>query len=479
MGKLNVVVLKFLTAEDFRVLTAVEMGMKNHELVPGPLVAAIAALKHGGVHKLLRELIKHRLVVYERGKHADGFRLSQTGYDYLALKSLTSKGIISGFGSQIGVGKESDIYVVQDQEGRRLALKIHRLGRTSFRRLKEKRDYLKHRNNASWLYLSRLAALKEFAFMKALHSRGFPVPKPVECNRHCLVMELMEDCYPLCQVRDVENPGELHNKLMSLIVKLANHGLIHCDFNEFNLLLSQDDEPTIIDFPQMISTTHMNAEMYFDRDVACVRDFFKRKFDFESDEFPTFADVCREDSLDRELAASGFTKQMDSDLLDEIAVKLYEEDDEEGDKGSSEHHSRNESDDEEDDEPEVAEEEEEVLPVNTFSPLCHPEVLDRVKSYLESSSVNTSNEKVTSNEKKPEDERGEDDNESITSALHSTKPSSKEVDASYVRSRVRKVLQTQEKQQRRRIRVKGEASAVTRKRRENSDVVKGAPVWDF
>ena len=41
-----------------------------------------------------------------------------------------------------------------------------RLGRTSFRQLKNKRDYHKHRKNTSWLYLSRLSATKEFAFMK-------------------------------------------------------------------------------------------------------------------------------------------------------------------------------------------------------------------------------------------------------------------------------------------------------------------------
>ncbi len=43
-----------------------------------------------------------------------------------------------------------------------LALKLHRLGRTSFRAVKNKRDYLKNRSSASfsWLYLSRLAALK-------------------------------------------------------------------------------------------------------------------------------------------------------------------------------------------------------------------------------------------------------------------------------------------------------------------------------
>ena len=42
------------------------MGMKNHELVPTALVASIADLKHGGSHKILRELIKHKLVCYEK-----------------------------------------------------------------------------------------------------------------------------------------------------------------------------------------------------------------------------------------------------------------------------------------------------------------------------------------------------------------------------------------------------------------------------
>ena len=44
-----------------------EMGMKNHEIVPAALVASIARLKHGGCHKVLRELSKHRLLCYEHG----------------------------------------------------------------------------------------------------------------------------------------------------------------------------------------------------------------------------------------------------------------------------------------------------------------------------------------------------------------------------------------------------------------------------
>ncbi|NXV47955.1 RIOK2 kinase, partial [Uria aalge] len=312
MGKLNVVMLRYLSREHFRVLTAVEMGMKNHEIVPASLIASIASLKHGGCNKILRELVKHKLLAYERTKTVQGYRLTNAGYDYLALKTLSSRQVINSVGNQMGVGKESDIYIVANEEEQQFALKLHRLGRTSFRSLKNKRDYHKHRHKMSWLYLSRLAAMKEFAYMKALHDRKFPVPKPVDYNRHAVVMELI-DGYPLCQVRQLEDPASVYSELMDLIVKLANHGLIHGDFNEFNLILDNDDHVTMIDFPQMVSTSHANAEWYFDRDVNCIKEFFKKRFNYESELFPAFKDIRRECSLDREIAASGYAKEMEED----------------------------------------------------------------------------------------------------------------------------------------------------------------------
>ncbi|XP_045053588.2 serine/threonine-protein kinase RIO2 isoform X2 [Desmodus rotundus] len=312
MGKVNVAKLRYMSRDDFRVLTAVEMGMKNHEIVPCSLVASIASLKHGGCNKVLRELVKHKLTAWERTKTVQGYRLTNAGYDYLALKTLSSRQVVESVGNQMGVGKESDIYIVANGEGQQFALKLHRLGRTSFRNLKNKRDYHKHRHNMSWLYLSRLSAMKEFAYMKALYERKFPVPKPIDYNRHAVVMELING-YPLCQIHHVEDPASVYDDAMELIVKLANHGLIHGDFNEFNLILDKDDHITMIDFPQMVSTSHPNAEWYFDRDVKCIRDFFMKRFSYESELYPTFSDIRREDSLDVEVSASGYTKEMQAD----------------------------------------------------------------------------------------------------------------------------------------------------------------------
>ncbi|XP_071208952.1 serine/threonine-protein kinase RIO2 [Salvelinus alpinus] len=334
MGKLNVVVLRYLSRDDFRVLTAVEMGMKNHEVVPVSLISSIASLRHGGCNKILRELVKHKIVAYERTKMVHGYRLNYGGYDYLALKTFCSREILLSVGNQMGVGKESDIYIVASPEGEQYALKLHRLGRTSFRNLKNKRDYHKHRKNMSWLYLSRLSAMKEYAYMKALYERGFPVPKPIDYNRHAVVMELING-YPLCQVRELEDPSSMYSDVMELIVKLANHGLIHGDFNEFNLMLDDHDHVTMIDFPQMVSTTHFNAEWYFDRDVKCIRDFFAKRYNYESELYPTFKDIRRYVSLDVEISASGFTKDFERDaaLLD---PKGPEEEEDEGEEDEGE-----------------------------------------------------------------------------------------------------------------------------------------------
>jgi hypothetical protein len=56
----------------------------------------------------------------------DGYRLTYTGYDYLALRTFVSRGLITGLGRKIGVGKESDIYECINESGQRMVLKIHR-----------------------------------------------------------------------------------------------------------------------------------------------------------------------------------------------------------------------------------------------------------------------------------------------------------------------------------------------------------------
>ncbi|KAF9814544.1 hypothetical protein SFRURICE_010388 [Spodoptera frugiperda] len=499
MGKLDVAILRYLTAEDFRVLTAVEMGMKNHELVPGSLVASIANLRHGGVHKLMKDLCKHRLLTYERGKHYDGYRLTNSGYDYLALKALTNRKVIASFGNQIGVGKESNIYTVADEDRNPLCLKLHRLGRTCFRNIKDKRDYHAHRNKASWLYLSRISATKEFAYMKALYDRDFPVPKPIDFNRHCVVMQLVTGG-PLTHVSSVEDPEALYDELMNLIVRLGNCGVIHGDFNEFNIMIDEDNHPVIIDFPQMVSTSHPNAELYFDRDVRCVREFFKKRFGYESDLYPKFSDLERDDELDTEIACSGYkrTKDVDNELLQEMGIGLEVSDDE----------SESDDDQEEEKNNKMTEQELEDLRKEVDESIqnderpVHQLTMKTVKLKIAEPEHDNQEDIKKDNEEEipqlvdPTEEKSDSDLDKnsqkyrlamIEKALSDvrsmrTYSSASTIAPEIVKQQVKKNLEMQRKKmERKKAIAKGEASAVTRQRRDNRETIReshGLWGWD-
>ena len=271
MVKFDASFLRYLDKDQFRVLTAIEMGMRNHELVPKQMIANIAGIRGSGAFRGLVELHKNKLVWHSSAPY-DGFKLTYLGYDFLALNTFQKRGLLTGVGRKIGTGKESDIYVVSGlakppksdggeeeeeeeeeeesleeiarkapPETRLMALKLHRLGRTSFRAVKSKRDYLKNKKTTNWLYLSRLAAMKEYAFMKVLHDHGFPVPEPISVNRHAVLMELCEGTR-LANITELQRPGDAYEIIMELIVRLGSHGLIHCDCNEFNLILKEDEE---------------------------------------------------------------------------------------------------------------------------------------------------------------------------------------------------------------------------------------------
>jgi RIO kinase 2 len=412
--KLDPTVMRTMSPQDFRVLEAVEKGMKDHALVPLPLVSSIANLRHGGCHKIISSLLRDKLLSHEnkRQSQVDGYRITNAGYDILALHHLKRQrtgtssegggggggagaggrggfgdgmhsvntttnggergggGVVAALGPRIGTGKESDVYLGVDPQGRQLVLKFHRLGRTSFRSVRKNRDYSSSSSSSknqahSWLFLSRLSALKEYAFMKALHDVGYPTPTPIAHNRHVVCMSLVRGI-PLYQIYpsqlSVEQAQDIYEQAADLTARLARHGLVHCDLNEFNLLVDlsgiqakvatrKDEDPyvrhsgqsvagtkslgalskpsfwdqahqpqvapqshhlapnkaddddekeekgaapdaepvaylpngqpkpvvTLIDFPQMVSISHPNAQELYQRDLACLDRFFTRK----------------------------------------------------------------------------------------------------------------------------------------------------------------------------------------------------------
>uniref|UniRef100_A0A7S1PZP3 Serine/threonine-protein kinase RIO2 n=1 Tax=Neobodo designis TaxID=312471 RepID=A0A7S1PZP3_NEODS len=333
MVKVEFGLLRYLEEEDFRVLVALEMCMRNHDVAPTVLIERIAQLPHGGARKRLNNLLKFKVIHHESLCY-DGFSMKYAAYDFLALRTFVKRGTLSGIGTRIGCGKESDIMTVVSPDGHESVMKLQRLGRCSFRTVARNRDYKgngKQRRGESWFYLSRLAATKEFAFMKLLYDEGFPVPKPIDHNRHAVVMERVNGTL-LNHIQDMSGHAQkVYERILNLMVKLAQHGLIHGDFNEFNTFVTDEFKIVLIDFPQMVSTDHPNASELFDRDVNNLALFFQRRHKIEKVYFPKLeSDVERTERFDQRLAASGaFTKQQQKDLEMLMHKEASDEEDEE------------------------------------------------------------------------------------------------------------------------------------------------------
>jgi len=130
----------------------------------------------------------------------------------------------------------------------------------------------------------------------------------------------------------VTDPARLWEASLGFTLQLADHGLIHCDLNEFNIMFDPESNTvTLIDFPQMVSTSHPNAAELFERDVNCLLVYFKRRHEFvPPDGAPLFASLApKSSSLDVMVEASGFFTAQQAKDFNALWMDREEKEDEE------------------------------------------------------------------------------------------------------------------------------------------------------
>ncbi len=175
------------------------------------------------------------------------------------------------------MGKEADVYDALTPENNRIAIKFHRLGRTSFRQTRRVRGYIAERRHISWLYQSRLAAEKEFQALRLLYPHGIALPKPLSQNRHVVAMGMIEGA-ELAAYKELPNPRTTLDEVLSNIRKAyVDACIIHADLSEYNILLKPNSHILIIDWPQYITRDHPSAERLLKRDIKNIVRFFRRK----------------------------------------------------------------------------------------------------------------------------------------------------------------------------------------------------------
>jgi RIO kinase 2 len=183
----------------------------------------------------------------------------------------------------LGVGKESDVYEALAPDETQVALKFHRIGRTSFKKTKQKRNYtVKYTYTPDWHRQSQISAKKEYYALKLLHPQGVCVPKPIMQNRHVLVMSMIEGA-ELFHNPELDDPQATYKEIL-LNVKTAYQKvkIIHGDLSSYNIIVQPNQHVLIIDWPQYVSVNHPNAKELLERDLRNVLTFFQRKHDLKN-----------------------------------------------------------------------------------------------------------------------------------------------------------------------------------------------------
>ncbi|MFX1418693.1 MAG: RIO1 family regulatory kinase/ATPase [Promethearchaeota archaeon] len=271
-----------LEKEDLRILMAIEIGMKRSEFVTVNNIKFYSRYKMEEALFRLKKVHKLDLIVRDASKYEIAYTLNSKAYDLLALHTLVEKNVISQLGPLVGKGKESDVYSCMDDDKNIYAAKFYRMGRTSFKSIKQLRDIIGDRGHLSWLYVNRLAAKKEYEALEQIYKLRLNTPKPIGYNRHIIIMSYLRG-KELVYYKSIEKPLKIFNRIIKqykIIYKKAS--MIHGDLGEFNIVLDEKGNILIIDWLQWVTTDHPNATSLLERDINNICNYFQKKFNITS-----------------------------------------------------------------------------------------------------------------------------------------------------------------------------------------------------
>ena len=242
-------------------------------------------LGRGLIEHHLERLVKFGLL----SKSNLGYTLLVTGLDIYVLKILSNKNIITALGPQIGIGKEAEVYLARDSLDQDRILKMFRLGRSSFKQIKRKRDVSTAIN--SWLLLNIDTAKKEYDILTYLKNSSTSFPNPLYRSFHCIVMDAIYG-NRLADIESLQDPDLVLESILDNITIAYHKGYINGDLNEYNILVN-DSDVFILDWPQAIKIDAINADTVLTRDIKNILKCFSKKFNVEKDSLKIINNIKR------------------------------------------------------------------------------------------------------------------------------------------------------------------------------------------
>ncbi|HET8848085.1 MAG TPA: RIO1 family regulatory kinase/ATPase [Nitrososphaeraceae archaeon] len=267
--------VSLLNKSDFKILKVFASSLKNRQFLNLTTLSQYSNLSQGLVEHHLQRLVKFGLI----NKSNIGYTLLVTGLDIYVLKILSNKNIITALGPQVGIGKEAEVYLAHDSLDQDRVIKMFRLGRSSFKQIKRKRNVSSGIN--SWLLMNIETAKKEYDVLTYLRDSSVSFPNPMYRSFHCIVMEAIYG-NRLSDIEKLNDPELVLGKIINSITIAYRKGYINGDLNEYNILVN-DDDIFILDWPQAVRVDTINADIVLTRDVKNILKFFSKKFGLERD----------------------------------------------------------------------------------------------------------------------------------------------------------------------------------------------------
>ncbi len=267
--------IKTLSEDEVNLLALLEKYLRRFEIFPIETLQTLSDFTPKYLDKVISNLKEKKLMSTVKTPY-DGAILTTTGLDALALYTLTSTDLLSHFGNQIGVGKESDIFDGLNPGGERVSLKFYRIGRTSFRDVLRKRRYTSPQSSVPWLVRSVSAAGREYKALEKLYGLGVSVPRPLGRDRHVVAMEFLEGEI-VAYAKEVLNPRLVLNEVLRAVGDAFRAGLVNGDLSAYNVFVTRDERVLIIDWPQWIGSTSKIAHAKLLRDIKNLCEYFGKR----------------------------------------------------------------------------------------------------------------------------------------------------------------------------------------------------------
>jgi len=200
-----------------------------------------------------------------------------------ALYKLINRKVIDLLHGVVDTGKESRVYWAKSPKGEDLAVKIFLTSTREFKKtvlqyIEGDPRFKKIRKATRPLIYAW--ALKEFKNLEKAYEVGVSVPRPIAVYRNVIVMSFIGDNgVPAPLLKDVElddYEGMLYKVVDNLKLLYCKAKIIHADMSEYNIMIWRD-KPVFFDFGQAVLASHPNANMFLERDVNNIVNFFKKK----------------------------------------------------------------------------------------------------------------------------------------------------------------------------------------------------------